>query len=108
MLNLEYIDIEDGCHILASTVRRQKCFHFDSRCQAAMDDLARASRIKADLALNPITSNLELEVLCEDGAIQVKGKAFSPEQIKEVEHVTQQVEGVTKVSVEELALPTPD
>ena len=40
VINLEYIDIEDGCNILATTVKRQKCFHFDSRCQAAMDDLA--------------------------------------------------------------------
>jgi cytidylate kinase len=107
VINLEYIDIEEGCNILASTVRRQKCFHFDSRCQATMDDLARASRIKAELALNPITSNLELELLCEAGAVHVKGKVFDLNQIDEIDRVARQVEGVTAVSLGEVAPPTP-
>lgn len=107
VINLEHIDIEESCDILASIVRRQKCFHFDTRCQAAMDDLARASRVKADLALNPVTSNLELEVLCEHGAVRLKGRVLSIDQIEEVERVARQVEGVTSVSVEELASPVP-
>jgi len=107
VINLEYIDIEEGCSILASTVKRQKCFRFDSRCQAAMDDLARASRIKADLALNPITSNLELDVLCEEGRVEIKGKILDTGQAEEIDRIARQVEGVTEVNLEQLAPPTP-
>ena len=108
VINLEHIDIEEGCNILASTAKNQKCFHFDARCQAAMDDLARSSRIKADLALNKTTSNLELEVFSEAGAVRIGGKVFDTNQIEEIERVARRVAGVTTVSLDDLAPPTPD
>lgn len=73
-----------------------------------MDDLARASRIKAEIALNPVTSNLDLEVVCEAGAVQVKGKVFNTNQIEEIGRVARREEGVTAVSLDQLAPPIPD
>jgi osmotically-inducible protein OsmY len=72
-----------------------------------MDDLARASRIKAELALNPGTSNLELDVLCEEGDVRVKGKVYDTDQIKQIERIAREVEGVISVNLEELAPPVP-
>jgi cytidylate kinase len=107
VINLEFIDMERACDILASTVSHQTCFHFDPTCQAAMDDLVRASRVKAELALNPGTSSLELEVLCKDSAVRVKGKIYDMAQIEQIERIARGVEGVTSVDLDELAPPIP-
>jgi cytidylate kinase len=107
MINLEFIDIQRACDILASTVQHQKCFHFDAACRAAMDDLVCASRVKAELALNPGTSSLELGVLCRDGAVRVKGKIHDVEQTEQIERIAVRVEGVTSVDLDELVPPIP-
>jgi cytidylate kinase len=107
VINLEFIDIQQACDILASTVEHQKCFHFDATCRAAMDDLVRASRVKAELALNPGTSNLELEILCKDAAVRVKGKIYDTAQIEQIERIARGVEGVTSVDLDELGPPLP-
>lgn len=107
VINLEFIDIERACDILASTVKYQKCFHFDPACRAAMDDLVRVSRIKAELALNPGTSALELEVLCKDGAVRVKGRTYAIAQIEQIERIARGVQGVTSVDLNELVPPIP-
>ena len=93
--------------MLASTVTQGKCFHFDNKCQAAMDDLARASRIKAELALDPATSDLELVVLCEEGALRIKGRIHDTDQIEQIERIARRAEGVTSVNLEGLAPPVP-
>ncbi len=103
VLNLEYVDLEAACDIVASAVKRQKCFQFDERCRAAMEDLARASRVKANLALNPPTSGLELEVTASGGEVRIKGKIASVDQIEEIARVAELVEGVEKVNLEEVA-----
>jgi cytidylate kinase len=107
VINLEYIDIEQACNVLETTVTQGNCFHFDKKCQATMDDLACASRIKADLALNPGTSNLELNVLCKDGAVRVKGRVYNTAQVEQIERIASEVEGVISVNLEELAPPVP-
>jgi cytidylate kinase len=107
VINLEYIDIEQACNLLISAVTQGKCYHFDRRCRAVMDDLACASRIKAELALNPDTSNLELEVVCNEGDVRLKGKVHDTDQIEQIERIARQVKGVTSVNLEELAPPVP-
>ena len=106
VLNLEYVDLEAACDMVASSVRRQKCFQFDDRCRAAMQDLARASRVKANLALNPPTSGLELEVIASGSDVRLKGKINSVDQIEEIERVAKAVEGVERVNLEDLAPAT--
>ncbi len=105
VINLEYVDIEQACDLLASAVTSGRCFHFDKTCRDAMNNLARASRVKAELALNPATSNLELDVSCEDGEVRVKGKVFDTEQIEHIERIAKSVEGVSSVNLNELAPP---
>jgi cytidylate kinase len=107
VINLEHIDITQACEVVASTVKKQKCFHFDAACKAAMDDLVRASRIKANLALNPDTSTLEMEVLCEGGAVRIRGKVHGIDQFDDIERIARQVDGVTSVNLDELSPPIP-
>jgi cytidylate kinase len=107
VINLEFIDIERACGVLASTVQHQKCFHFDRACQDAMDDLVRASRVKVELALNTGTSNLELDVVCQGGVVRVKGKAYGTDQVEQIESIARKVEGVASVDLEGLAFPIP-
>ena len=61
VLNLEHMNIREACTGI-STLVRQRCFEFTPEDQAAMDDLALASRVRADLAVNGPTSHLELDV----------------------------------------------
>ena len=103
VINLEYVDLNQASDMIVNAVRRQKCFQFDDRCRAAMYDLARASRVKANLALDPATSGLELEITADGGEVRIRGKISSVDQIEEIERIAREVEGVTSVNLEELA-----
>lgn len=105
VVNLAHVDLDYACDIIASAIRRQKCFQFDDECRAAMRDLAVASRVRANLALHPPTSSLELEVTAKDGAVRVKGKIVTVDQVHEIERIAQAVDGVAGVNLEDLAPP---
>lgn len=101
VINLEYLSIREACQLIASLVR-ERCFEFDAACQRRMDDLAVASRVKANLAINPPTSHLEFEVEAEGGTVRIRGKVTRVEEIDEVARVARETPGVTAVNVEEL------
>jgi cytidylate kinase len=107
VINLQYMDIEDGCDIVATAARKQACFNFDAKCQSAMDDLARASRVKADIALNPETSDLELEVQGENGVVRISGKAMDADQIMEIRRIAGKVVDPARLNLDNLRLRTP-
>lgn len=100
VINLEHIGIEQACDLVASLVE-QGDFEFSPERQAAMNDLALASRVRAALALNPFTSNLEVEAVARDGSVSVRGDLV--EQVEEVERVARAVPGVTGLTVDEPA-----
>jgi hypothetical protein len=102
VLNLDHVDIEEACHVISS-MARERCFEFTPECQAAMDDLALASRVRANLALNAPTSNLEVEVVAQRGSLAIKGRLVSIDQLEEVERVAWAVTGVTGLNLDELA-----
>jgi cytidylate kinase len=104
VLNLEQIAIEEACHVIASMVI-ERCFELTPDCQQKMDDLALGSRVRADLALNSTTSDLELEVFAHNGAIAVKGKLATLGQLDDVKRVALATPGVTYVDMDELAPP---
>ena len=101
VLNLEHISISEACDVLCTMVR-QKCFEFTPEYQAAMDDLVLASRVRAKLALNSPTSDLEVEVAACGGLVSIRGRLSSPEQLKEVERVASAVPGVTALNLDGL------
>jgi len=105
VINLAHVDLDTACGTIANAIQHQKCFQFDDACEAAMHDLALASRIRANLALNPPTSSLELEVTAKDGKVRVKGKIATVDQIDEIHRVARQIGEVTDVNLEELTSP---
>ena len=106
VVNLERMGIEEACMLLEAVVKQQKCFDFTGECQAAMDDLALASRIRADLAIDPPTSHLEVEVTASRGAVKIKGKLTTPDEVVEVRRLVLAVPGVTSLDLDELVSAT--
>ncbi len=104
VVNLEYIEIEEACRIIAGIVI-ERCFEFTPECQQRMDDLALSSRVRADLAINPSTSDLEVEVAASKGDISIKGRVPTMAQIDEVRRVASSVKGVCSLNLEQLAPP---
>jgi cytidylate kinase len=104
VLNLEYVSIQEACKTV-STLARQKCFEFSPCCQAAMDDLVLASRVRAELALDPATSHLEFEVDAKSGTVRLHGAVGNTRDVDEIRRIAGRVEGVTALDLDELASP---
>jgi len=104
VLNLEYITLEEACHIISSMVI-ERSFEFTPECQQRMDDLALGSRVRADLAIAPSTADLELEVNAHEGAVSIKGKVSTLGQINEVKQVASAASGVVSLNLDELMPP---
>lgn len=105
VLNLEQMSLEEACKVIGSAARL-KCFEFTADSRRAMDDLARASRVKAALAMDPATSDLQFEVVAQGGSVSIKGDIVSPDQAKKIGSIVRGVPGVTEVHRDQLALAT--
>jgi cytidylate kinase len=103
VINLEYIHIEEACRIIAST-SIERCFEFTPECQRRMNDLALASRIRADLAINRSTSDLEVEVVADNSAVSIMGKLSQMAQLGEVKRIASGA-GATSLNLDKLAPP---
>jgi cytidylate kinase len=104
VLNLEFMDIQEACKTV-STLARQRCFEFTPCCQAAMDDLALGSRVRATLALDPSTAHLEVDVVAKNGSLYLHGTASNMRDVEEVQRIAAAVPGVLAVNIDELASP---
>ena len=105
VVNLEQMNLEEACDVLC-TVARLKCFASTPTTHRALNDLAKASRVKANLAMDPATSDLQFEVLAHDGSVSVKGDIVSPRQVKEIARIARAAPGITEVHLDELELAT--
>ena len=101
VINLEYLSIDQACEILGHVVK-ERCFEFGANCQAAMDDFALASRVKATLTLHPKTEPLEAEVLARNGQVSIKGRLTNLGQYQEVERTAKGVPGVVALNLDGL------
>jgi len=106
VLNLEGYEIEEACSIVGAAARKQKCFVFSSECRGQMEDLAVASRVRANLAINPPTSHLEFEVSAQKGIVSIRGKVADPDELEEVKRVALAAPGVAGLNLDGLALPS--
>jgi len=104
VLNLEFMEIAEACEAV-SELARQRCFEFTPSCQAAMNDLALASRVRAELALDDATSHLEVQVKAKDGSVRIAGAATNMRDVSEVRRIAAAVPGVGEVNLDELASP---
>jgi hypothetical protein len=100
--NLENFDIEQVCRSISALIRSCECFQFTPECRAELENLAIASRVRANVALNPPTSHLEIEVEAKGGHVTISGRVTETDERKEVERVALAVPGVVTVNLEEL------
>ncbi len=107
VLNLETMRVEEACAAVCATME-QKRFEFTPRWQAAMDDFALASRVRASLALNPATAHLSLEVEARGGRVSVRGKLYQIYEMEEVRRIAESVPGVLDCAGNRLMPPLPD
>jgi two-component system, OmpR family, response regulator CpxR len=107
VINLEKMGIEEACHVI-SGLARESCFEFTSESRRQMDDLVLASRIKADLVLDPKTCDLELDVRAVEGEITITGKVSRLDEVQEIERIAHAADGVTAVHLDELMSSTRD
>jgi hypothetical protein len=104
VLNLEHLTIDEACGIIASAVT-ERCFDLTPECQQRMDDLALGSRVRAALAIDSSTQDLEVEVVARGGAVSIRGPVSTIAQVEEVRRVASQTPGVASVDLSQLAPP---
>jgi cytidylate kinase len=104
VINLEYMNIAQACNLISS-ITLERCFEFTPECQQVMDDMALAARVRATLAIDPATSDLEVEAVAVRGRVAIKGKVSVVDQVAEVRRVAAAVPGVKIVDLEELMSP---
>ncbi len=102
VLNLEYLTVQDACDVLAELSTKER-FALGPESQAGLNDLALASRIRANLATNTSTEDLEVEVLSSAGSVSINGKFASRYQYLEVERIARAVPGVKELTIHGLA-----
>jgi len=102
VINLEHIDLEEACRIISSIATERHC-ECSAECQQKLDDLALSTKVRADLAINRSTSDLEVEVVAQNGAITIHGNVATLNQISEVKRVALAVSGVTSLNLDEMA-----
>jgi hypothetical protein len=107
VVNLEHMGIEEACHVISS-LAHEECFEFTAESRQRMDDLVLSSRVKAELAIDPKTSDLEVEVTAKHGQISVTGKIPRLSEVEDIERVARAVPGVSGVQLDELMTATRD
>jgi len=105
VLNLEQMSLEEASDAILA-VARLKCFEFTSASRRAIEDLALASEVKAHLARDPATGDLQFEVTAEGGTVAIKGDIVSPVQAKRIGEIARKTPGVNQVQLKELELAT--
>lgn len=104
VLNLEQMNLQEACEVICCASQQLKCFEFTPECQRAVDDLALACCVKANLARGQATANFEFEVVAESGLVSVKGGILHPSQAKEIADIVRAVPGVVDVELRQLEL----
>ncbi|MGB8771738.1 MAG: cytidylate kinase family protein [Candidatus Korobacteraceae bacterium] len=105
VLNLEQMNVQEACDLICSA-SKLKCFEFNPDSQRAMEDLAMASHVKANLAMDPATADRQFEVVAKGGSVSVKGGIVNPDQAKIIGNIVRSVPGVADVDLRQLELAT--
>ena len=98
VINLERISVEQACQFIGGMIL-DGAFKFTSQDRAAMNDFVQAARVRAALARNHLTSNLEVEVASRAGQVTIKGEFY--EETDEIQRVVAAVPDVVSVSLAE-------
>ncbi len=103
VINLQHLCVEQACSFVCS-VAEAGGFESLATPQTSLDDFVLAARVRAALARDPLTRNLEVDVESAAGAITIKGELC--EQTEDVERIVTALPGVRKLSFLEPQLAT--
>jgi len=67
--------------------------------------LSLAAQVRAAIARDPVTKNINVEVMAEGGRVALKGVVFSPAMMDAAAEVARKVPGVRDVSCEAVEIP---
>jgi len=73
--------------------------------QQRIRDLSLAAHVRAAIAKDPVTKNINVEVTAQTGRVALKGVVFSPAMMDAAGEVAKRVPGVTHVSCEAVEIP---
>jgi len=73
--------------------------------QQRVRDLSLAAQVRAAIAKDPVTKNINVEVTTQTGRVALKGMVFSPAMMDAAAEVAKRVPGVTNVSCEAVEIP---
>ncbi len=73
--------------------------------QQKIRDLSLAAHVRAAIAKDPLTKNINVEVSAQTGRVALKGVVFSPAMMDAAAEVAQRVPGVTNVSCDAVEIP---
>jgi cytidylate kinase len=107
VINLDTMQIPEACSLVSTSIQ-QKRFEFTPQWQAAMDDLALSSRVRAALALDRATSHLHLQVDSRDGRVSIQGRVFRVFEMEEIRRVVHATPGVVRYAGSGVMPPLPD
>lgn len=68
-------------------------------------DLSLAAHVRAAIANDPVTKNINVEVTAQSGRVALKGVVFSPAMMDAAAEVANRVPGVNEVSCEAVEIP---
>jgi cytidylate kinase len=102
VINLENMQVEEASDTIAATVRARS-FALTPECRQALDDLALASRVRAELVLDTATAHLEPELIAHGGKVIIRGLG-AEEDAQAAERVARAVPGVREVVVASAAV----
>lgn len=105
VLNLEQMTLVDASDVICA-LAGSACFGPTAETIADLENLALASSVKAHLATNADTRNLQFEVAAEAGNVSIKADVDSPQQAKSICAFVKGIPGVRSVTRNELALVT--
>jgi cytidylate kinase len=96
VLNLEQIKAEQACRFLCELVK-DNGFKFNEDQNSIMANFTLSAQVRAALARDPLTSNLEVEVECKAGEIIIKGVLC--EQTEEIQRIASKIRGINKIKL---------
>jgi cytidylate kinase len=73
--------------------------------QQRVRDLSLAAQVRAAIAKDPVTKNINVEVTAQAGRVALKGVVFSPAMMDAAAEVAKRVPGVANVSCEAIEIP---
>ncbi len=104
VINTETDAWEFYTDLLVSAARHPR-FQPTAESVQRVRDLSLGARVRAAIAKDPLTKNINVEVAAHQGQVALKGVVFSPAMMDAAANVARQVPGVVQVSCEAVEIP---